>query len=136
MESWVAFAALIVTIISSVIVGSWTLSAKISGNRAYYLQEVGKIRHETVEINNFRGVVDKIYREMNEPVFALREHVGKVELYLERDFLKKNDYTRDQDKLLLAIKDGQELCSRQFATLEAKIERLLLTEKGAKDVHS
>lgn len=136
MENWVAVAALMVTIISSVIVASWTLSAKIAGNRAYYLQEVGKIRHETVEINNFRGIIDKIYREMNEPVFALREHVGKVELYLERDFLKRADYVRDQDKLLLAIKDGQDVCSKQFTAIEKKIERLLLIDKGIKDVHS
>lgn len=136
VSNWgIPFAALMFTILSSVAIASWTLSGKISENRSYYKQEIARTRAETVTINNFREVVEKIYREMNEPIFALREHVGKVELYLEREFLQKKDYSRDQDKLLLAMKEGQEVCSKQFSAIETKIERLL-SERSFKDVHS
>lgn len=137
--AYIAFATLMFTFVTTTATVSWFLSSKMNSNKESYLRKIDEIKSLSDNaLDRFRTEVqmrfDTAYRELGEAPAAIRAKVGEVELILERQFLRKDDYVRDQDRLLLAFRSFTEAIEKKLDSVESKLEKAIL-EKLA-NVHS
>ena len=140
-QVWVAFAALMVTVLTVSGTGLWVLFSKLESNRAS-LEETFDIHKEALdgEIEAIRIAayteykelrremaegIQRAYLEFGEAPRALREKVAQVELFIRDNYLLKRDYERSQDQISNALKDFEKHLEEKLGHFEKKLDRII-----------
>ena len=126
-SSWIAFAALMVTIMTVSGGGLWALFAKMNSIKASTDTEVEAIRMAAyLEYKELRREMNdgwsKAYLEFGEAPKALREKINEVELFMRDQYVTQKTYARDQDQILAMFKALNETLDRRFTSLEKKFD--------------
>lgn len=141
---WVAFAALILTVLSTVGGTAWFLSWKVSSVKTYLVEQLVFSRREVeADIDKIRDLHDRsgtelrrdmqsqferAYRELGEAPLALREHVRTVELFIRDNYLLRKDYERDQDRLLQAFDNFSKAVEKRLDASEMRLEKIIVDQ--------
>jgi hypothetical protein len=148
-SAWIAFAALLFTILTVSGGGLWALFSKLDSNRVLAQNDVNLLRQsierdlkaykvtfdaELEEIRSsaylefktmrdeYQGRIDKAYRELGEAPKALREKIGEVELWMRDYLLPRAEYERDQDQLHISINRLSEIAIKRLDSIERKMD--------------
>lgn len=136
-SAWIAFAALMLTILTVSGGGLWALFSKIETNRASHAKLVADTqklqdsklselaKHHERDMEGVRRDLESVERRAAEPLFAIREKVAGVELYIRDYFVSKREYEKDYAQLLLAIRQMQEAIEKRLDSYEDRVEKAL-----------
>jgi ElaB/YqjD/DUF883 family membrane-anchored ribosome-binding protein len=150
VDVWIAFGALMFTVVSTGVGAAWKLSGQMTQNRELYLARMeglkdsqqakldiqGRdLRKEITDLQrHLEDEIDSLSKLASEPIHALRAKVGEVEIFVRDKFLQKEDYIRDQDRLLLAFRESQDATARRLDAFESKIEKIVVKLAATKGV--
>lgn len=131
--AWIAFAALLITIAS---LGGGTIW-KLATNRAEIIDRItvtkdsvdsdisGLYKRIDQAVENARRDLEAAERRGVEPIFAIREKVAQVELFIRDHFVSKREYEKDHAQLLLAIREMQDSLMSSQDRMRVEIEKRL-----------
>lgn len=140
-EGWVAFAALVFTILSVSGGGLYALFNKADSNKTELLKVITAVRDFSEErasrleafcnreLDIFKRDVEAMERRAGEPIFAIREKIAAVELFIRDTFVSKREYERDYAQLLLALKNMQESIEKRLDAYEERVEKAITGRK-------
>lgn len=138
-SAWIAFAALMLTVLTVSGGGLWALLNKMDNNKKEYGKVISDTKRDTdTRLQALEGKHDREFahlglaleaseRRAAEPVHAIREKVTNVELYIRDNYVSKREYEKDYAQLLLAIKSIQESIEKRLDAYEERVEKAITT---------
>ena len=143
---WVAFAALMFTILTVSGGGIWALFSKLEANRIALENtlsdhkenldnEIEIIRTAAfAEYKELRHEMNdgwaKAYLEFGEGPKAMREKITQVELFMRDTYLPISRFEREQDQVMEFLKNLQTHIESRMAAFEKKLDRVLQPRNG------
>lgn len=95
-------------------------------NKEAALNFVNDLRKEIErDLEVIRRELEAIERRGAEPIFAIREKVATVELYIRDQYVSKREYERDHAQLLLVLRNMQEALEKRLDSYEDRVEKAL-----------
>lgn len=139
-QVWVAFAALMVTVLVVSGTGLWVLFSKLESNRTSLEQALLRNKDDLDnEIEAIRAAayaeykelrremsdgIQRAYLEFGEAPKALREKMTQLELFMRDTYLPKRDYERAQDQIAEALKDFEKHLETRLGSFEKKLDKI------------
>lgn len=132
-HTWIAFAALLFTIATTGGGIVWKVAAnkteivdRIMMSKSSTDLEIDGV-HKRIDqtIENLRRDLEASERRGAEPVFAIREKVANVELFLRDHYVSKREYEKDHTQLLLALREMQDHLTMGQDRMRQEIEKRL-----------
>lgn len=125
-EAWIAFGSLLFVIASGGATVIWKLASnkaeiidRINNSKSSIYKEVDKLAAD------WKRELEVVAREAAEPIFAIREKVGQVELYIRDTYITKREYEKDHAQLLIVLRDMQEALEKRLDAHEDRVKEAL-----------
>lgn len=123
-SEWLAFGGLISTIILGIIGIMSRLSSnrveildRITKNKDIFLEETRKIRVDLEER------IDRTYKDFGETLAGFRVKINNIELHMEREFVSKREYDKDQARLFEMIERLGKSIEKRLDKIDEKLEK-------------
>lgn len=139
-SAWIAFAALMVTILTVSGGGLWALFSRMDTNKNISMRQVEQVKQsfdtelEVIRLAAYteykelrREMNDgwgKAYLEFGEAPKALREKISQVELFMRDTYVPFKIYERGQDQVLETIRAFASQSEKKFDMIEKKLDKL------------
>lgn len=121
---WIAFGSLLFVIAS----GGGGVIWRLGTVRTEILGQIGKGKLDAVKQiadvkKELEEKLDRAYMDFGDAPLALREKLSILELHVEREFVSKREYDKDQAQLMEFLKGLRESVEKRLDKIDEKLEK-------------